>query len=145
MVQAMSTTVRKLRTAGMKSDQLRPDTFESPAKHGELVALLASYERFLATNSRGDMALVYEEAMNHPDWCPIQPEDCWTELPDTIWTPLQRALMDAMPGERILPCALGVPGSTIPRRLSDVSTSWAKRVLFSPTLLPLSELRSRHR
>ena len=29
------------------------------------------------------MATVYEEAVKHPDWCPIQPQDCWTELPDT--------------------------------------------------------------
>ena len=36
------------------------------------------------------MATVYEEALKHPDWCPIQPEDCWTELPDANWNPLQR-------------------------------------------------------
>ena len=51
--------------AGMKSKDLRPDAFESPEKHAELRALLAAYERFLATNNRGDMALVYEEALKH--------------------------------------------------------------------------------
>ena len=45
-----------------------------------------------------------------PDWCPIQPQDCWTELPDVIWPPLQRRLIDAMPGERIAPTALELPG-----------------------------------
>ena len=118
MAQAMWTTVRELRMAGVKSDDVKADAFESPAKHAELRALLASYERFLVTNNRGDMAVVYEEAMHHPDWCPIQPEDCWTELPDTIWPPLQRRLIDAMPGERILPRALEIPGATIPRRLA---------------------------
>jgi RecB family exonuclease len=117
MAQALWTTVRELRMAGVKSDDLKTDAFESPAKHAELRALLASYEQFLATNNRGDMAVVYEEAVKHPDWCPIQPEDCWTELPDTIWPPLQRRLIDAMPGERILPRALEIPGATIPRRL----------------------------
>jgi len=117
MAQAMWTTVRELRMAGVKSDDVKADAFESPAKHAELRALLASYERFLATNNRGDMAVVYEEAVKHPDWCPIQPEDCWTELPDTIWTPLQRRLIDDMPGERIPPRALEIPGTTIPRRL----------------------------
>lgn len=117
MAQAMWMAIKELRMAGVKSDQLKAGAFESPAKYRELVALLASYERFLLTNNRGDMTVVYEEAMNHPDWCPIQPEDCWTELPDTIWTPLQRRLMDVMPGERVLPRALEIPGATMPRRL----------------------------
>jgi RecB family exonuclease len=121
MAQALWTTVRELRMAGVKSDDLKADAFESAAKHAELKALLASYEQFLATNNRGDMAVVYEEAVKHPDWCPIQPEDCWTELPDTIWTPLQRRLMDLMPGERILPRTLEIPGATIPRRLANQS------------------------
>ena len=68
--------------AGVKSGDLKPDAFESPAKQAELHALLAAYEEFLSDHARGDMAVVYEEAMQHPDWCPIQPEDCWTELPD---------------------------------------------------------------
>ena len=78
--------------AGIKSRDLKPEAFASPEKHAELRALLASYEEFLAANKRGDMALVYEEAVKHPDWCPIQPADCWTELPDVVWTPLQRQL-----------------------------------------------------
>jgi ATP-dependent helicase/nuclease subunit B len=119
MAQAMWTTVRELRMAGVKSGDLAPAAFESPAKQVELRALLASYEHFLATNNRGDMAVVYEEAVKHPDWCPIQPEDCWTELPDTIWPPLQRRLIDEMPGERILPRALDIPGATVPRRLDS--------------------------
>src|SRR4051812_41935549 len=118
MAQALWATVRELRMAGVKSGDLKPEAFESSAKHAELRALLASYEKFLNDRSRGDMAAVYEEAMLHPDWCPIQPEDCWTELPDTIWTPLQRRLIDAMPGDRILPDALEIVGATIPRRLS---------------------------
>ena len=117
MAQALWTTVRELRMAGMKSSDLRGEAFESADKHAELQTLLASYEKFLKDNSRGDMATVYEEAMLHPDWCPIQREDCWTELPDTIWSPLQRRLIDAMPGERIVPKVLRIPGATVPRRI----------------------------
>ena len=123
--------------AGVKSVDLKSEAFESPAKHAELTALLASYEQFLTTSNRGDMAGVYEEAVKHPDWCPIQPEDCWTELPDTIWTPLQRALMDAMPGERLLPRALEIPGSTTPRRLSAQKV---ERVTPSADAAPLAFL-----
>ena len=120
MAQALWTTIRELRMAGVKSEDLRAEAFESSAKHAELRALLDSYEKFLADRARGDMAVVYEEAVKHPDWCPIQPEDCWTELPDTIWTPLQRRLLDAMPGERILPRALEIRRATVPRRLTGV-------------------------
>ena len=74
LAEALWTTVRELRMAGIKSDQLRADAFASPEKHAELRALLASYEQFLTTNNRGDMALVYEEALKHTDWCPIQAE-----------------------------------------------------------------------
>src|SRR5688500_5284696 len=76
MAQALYATVRELRMAGVKSSHLKAQAFESPAKYAELKALLASYEEFLEQNDRGDMASVYEEAMKHPDWCPIQEEDC---------------------------------------------------------------------
>src|SRR4051812_49378679 len=137
MAQALWATVRELRMAGVKSGDLKPEAFESSAKHAELRALLASYEKFLNDRSRGDMAAVYEEAMLHPDWCPIQPEDCWTELPDTLWTPLQRRLMDAMPADRILPDALEIRGATIPRRLSPATV---KRVQPDAESTPLAAL-----
>ena len=121
MAQALWATIRELRMAGVKSDDLRAEAFESAAKHAELRALLRAYEQFLRSNKRGDMALVYEEALQHPDWCPIQPQDCWTELPEVIWTPLQRRLMDVMPGERILPQAIAISGMTTPRRLQDAA------------------------
>ena len=117
MAQALWSTIRELRMAGVEAGDLPAEAFESPAKHAELRELLAAYEHFLAANSRGDMATVYEEAVAHPDWCPIQAADCWTELPDVIWTPLQHRLLDIMPGERITPRALALPGGTVPRRL----------------------------
>jgi RecB family exonuclease len=120
MAQALWTTIRELRMAGIKSDDLKPGAFATPQKQTEVRALLASYENFLTTNNRGDMAAVYEEALQHSNWCPIQPEDCWTELPDVIWNPLQRRLIEAMPGERISPRAWSLPGVIVPRRLSAV-------------------------
>jgi hypothetical protein len=118
MAQALWSTLRELRMAGVKSDDVKAKAFESPAKHGELRALLAAYERHLEREHRGDMAMVYEEALSHPTWCPIQPPDCWTELPHANWNPLQRRLLDWMPGERISPRALALPGRTIPRRFA---------------------------
>ena len=123
MAQALYATIRELRMAGVKAQNLRPDAFESSEKHSELVALLASYECFLKRNSRGDMAAVYEEAVKRPDSYPIQPEDCWTELPGATWTVLQQQLIDTMPGTRISPRALNLPAAKIPRRLNQRSSS----------------------
>ena len=150
MAQALYTTIRELRMAGVKAQDLRPDAFESSAKHSELVALLASYECFLKRNSRGDMAAVYEEAVKHPGWCPIQPEDCWTELPGAIWTVLQQQLIDAMPGTRISPRALNLPAAKIPRRMnqrhvelvSPDARNHSLAFLMSPADIDCTEARS---
>ena len=95
------------------------ETFASAEKHAELFALLSAYEAFLASNTRGDSATVFEEATQHPDWCPIQAADCWTEQPDVLWSPLQRKLVDAIPAERIVPAPLELPGLKAPRRLAS--------------------------
>jgi RecB family exonuclease len=123
LAQALWATIRELRMAGVRADALAPDGFESAAKHAELRELLRRYEGFLAKNNRGDMATVYEEAVQHLDWCPIAPEGCWTELPDVVWTPLQQRLLDVLPGERIAPETLALPGVAIPRRLPTTRTS----------------------
>jgi ATP-dependent helicase/nuclease subunit B len=122
MAQALWTTVRELRMAGVRAVDLNPQAFSSPDKHAELVALLSAYEQFLDRRKRGDLAAVYGEALKHLDWCPIQPEDCWTQLPDCNWSPLQRSLIEAIPGERIHPRALELPGVPVPRRLSSQRT-----------------------
>jgi len=123
LAQALWTTVRELRMAGLDPDALTPVAFDSLAKHAELVALLRAYERFLSDHKRADMAEVYQEALRHHDWCPIQSQDCWTELPDANWNPLQRRLLDSLPGERIEPRAFVLDGIDIPRRLRLRSTT----------------------
>jgi len=60
---------------------------------------------------------VYDEALKHPEWCPIQPEDCWTELPDTNWGRLQCSFLDSVGGQRISPRAFELSGVPVPRRL----------------------------
>jgi ATP-dependent helicase/nuclease subunit B len=119
MAEALWSTIRELRMAGIGSSGLKDEAFTSPAKRDELRTLLGAYEQFLARTNRGDMAAVYQEAVTHSDWCPIQPADCWTELPDVTWAPLQQRLLEILPGERIVPHALALPGVATPRRLSD--------------------------
>ena len=122
MAEALWETIHELRMAGIRADTLKPEVFSSPAKHAELVALLSAYEHFLDERKRGDVAAVYEEAVKHWDWCPIQSQDCWTELPDLHWSRLQRSLIDSMRGERVNPCGFELAGVTVPRRLTSART-----------------------
>jgi hypothetical protein len=142
LAQALWSTIRELRTAGVKSYDLRADAFASLEKYAELRTLHASYEQFLTSINRGDMALVYEEALKHRDWCPIQDKDCWIEQPDVVWTPQQRQLIDAMPGQRIAPRAVDLPGASLPRRLSSAN---ATRVPPDPASSLLAFLLARKR
>jgi ATP-dependent helicase/nuclease subunit B len=137
MAQALWTTVHELRMAGVRAQQILPEAFASPAKHRELRALMTAYETFLATEKRGDMATVYEEAVHHPAWCPIQPTDCWTEFPDAQWTALQRVLIDSMPGERVVPRAFDIAGSTLPRRFAGANV---ERIPADPRMSALAFL-----
>ena len=83
------------------------------------------------------MATVYQEALKHRDWCPIQPQDCWTELPDATWNPLQRALLNGLPGERLEPKTFELPGVSVPRRLTSARV---QRLKAEPGTNPLAFL-----
>lgn len=122
MAQVLWTTMRELRMAGVRGGTLKVEAFSSPVKYHELATLLLAYESFLAQHNLGDMATVYEEAEKHQDWCPIQSQDCWTELPDTYWSPLQRSLIDSVRGIRLNPQAFELPGVRVPRRLVSQET-----------------------
>jgi ATP-dependent helicase/nuclease subunit B len=147
MAQALWSTIRELRMAGIDSDELKEAAFTSSHKHAEFQALYRSYEEYLNENNRGDTASVYEEALGHLDWCPIQPQDCWLELPNTVWTPLQRQLLDKLPAERLTPHTQSVPGARRPRRLTDVPVvevagdTPALGFLLSPDAAPTKQAR----
>ncbi|MDP2322036.1 MAG: PD-(D/E)XK nuclease family protein [Acidobacteriota bacterium] len=138
MAQALWTTIRELRMAGVKPVDLVATAFGSPDKHAEMQALYRAYEAFLSTSARGDMATVYEDALQHPGWCPIQPQDCWTEMPAAAWTPLQRRLLDALPGERMAPRSFELPGAATPRRLASAALD----VVAPDAASPLAFLQS---
>jgi ATP-dependent helicase/nuclease subunit B len=125
MAVALWSTLRELRLAGLTSDDLHGGVFTSPAKYAHVRALVRAYETFLAEHRRGDVATVFAEALLHLDWCPIQPDDCWTELPDVAWPPLHRRLIDRMPGERIVPVSFSLPAIRVPRRLHSAPTARA--------------------
>lgn len=137
LAQALWSTVRELRMAGLSAKELKGDAFSSLVKHAELVALMGRYQAFLVERNRADMATVYHEAMSHLDWCPIQAADVRTELPGTTWTPLQRRLIDALPGEVMAPRAYELAGLNLPRRFEK---SPVIRVAPAAETAPLANL-----
>ena len=151
MAEALWATLAELRMAGITATALPRGAFASASKHAELRALLASYEEHLAARGLADRALVYREARLHPDLCPIQPADLHIEPPTIIWSPLERRLLDALPGTRVVPRALALPGLDVPRRMTSLAaqvggvapapTSNAERLAFlmSPQGAPTSD------
>lgn len=113
---ALWRTFRELRFAGLRATDLSPGAFASAKKHRELVALLAAYEHHLENNGLADRPVVFEEAVRHLDWCPIDAHDLLVELPDTVWPPRVRRFLDALPGQRVRARALATRGVALPAR-----------------------------
>jgi len=118
MAEALWATVAELRMAGVEAAALPAGAFVDPRKHAELRALLEAYERHLADRRLADRALVFREALQHLEVCYIRPGDLRTELPTTIWAPLERRLLDALGGTVVAPRVLALPGLERPRRMA---------------------------
>ena len=116
MADALWATLRELRMAGLTAADLVPEAFDSAAKAAELRALLAAYERHLETERRADAAAVYREALEHLDVAPLRAKDVVLELPDMVWAPLERRLLDGLPGTRVAPRRIALTGLERPRR-----------------------------
>jgi RecB family exonuclease len=121
MAEALWATLAELRMAGGTAAGLPREAFANASKHAELQALLAAYEQHLVARRLADRAEVFREALRHLDVCPIQPADLHIELPTTIWTPLERRLLNALPGTCVVPRALALPGLDVPRRMTSLA------------------------
>jgi ATP-dependent helicase/nuclease subunit B len=122
MAEALWATLAELRMAGISAAALPREAFTNASKHAELQALLASYEQHLAERHLADRAEVYREALQHLDVCPIQAADLRVEAPTVIWSPLERRLLDVLPGARVTPRALDLPGLDVPRRMTSLAS-----------------------
>jgi len=122
MADALWRTVCELRYAGVRAKDLAARSFSAaPGKQAELIALLAAYQIHLEANHLADMPLVLEEAARHPDWCPIASTDIVIELPGTLWSPLVRRFLDALPGQHVLAHVLVLSEVPIPSRVSALA------------------------
>ena len=114
MADALWSTMRELRLAGLTAATLPADAFTVAEKHAELRALLVSYERYLAEHRLADDADVCRAALTDLDAAPIASGDVRLELPGVNWSPLERQLLDALPGRIIASRTFVLPG--IPER-----------------------------
>jgi ATP-dependent helicase/nuclease subunit B len=124
---ALWNAIRELRLAGLRSGDLCREAFASAEKHAELAALLAAYETHLEAHRVADAAVVFRRALEDGRFCPVLPGDCWLEMPDVVWPPLVRRLLDALPGERLRPRTARVPGLEVPPRVAALAAA-AERV-----------------
>ena len=134
MGEAVWSTVVELRLAGVGSSALKASAFRSPAKHAELQALLAAYEAWLEAEHRADEAAIYRTALEHVVECPVRREDLVLDLLDTLWSPLVRQFIDALPGEHRARQVPALPGLSLPRRLAASPRD------EQPTTSPLARL-----
>jgi hypothetical protein len=140
MAEALWAAISDIRMAGLSAIDLPEEAFSSTAKHAELRALLEAYEAYLVEHQLADRASVYREALEHLDVCPVLPGDHRIELPVVMWAPLERRLLDSVPGTRVTPDVLDLPGLVPPRRAAMLSapvelkkaegTSDAERLAF---------------
>jgi len=131
---ALWNTVSELRLAGIDADQLNASAFAGATKHGELRALLQSYEKYLDTASAADSAGIFDDAAAHAAEGPTVATDVVLELPGTCRSTLQRSFLDCLPGARPPARILDIPRLEIP--------TWPQRrpvERVRPTCEPLSD------
>jgi RecB family exonuclease len=110
MAEALWRTIRELRLAGGAAAGLTASAFTDPAKHAALRMLVSTYENYLARHRLADGADVYREALGQLDTCPVGAGDLRLELPGSVWAPLERRFLDALPGTAPPSHALAVSG-----------------------------------
>jgi ATP-dependent helicase/nuclease subunit B len=122
MAVALWQAIRELRFAAVRADDLEALSFTAvPGKARECTALLRAYERHLVRERVSDLPAVFEEAVQHPEWSPISASDLVVESPGVAWAPIVRRFLDALPGRKLRPRTLTVPGLNCPARVVALS------------------------
>ena len=119
MAEVLWAAIRELRMAGLTAADMRTAAFASADKAAELKALVAAYEAHLAAHGLADAADVYREALGRVDVGPVLAADLRLELPGVRWAPLEGQLFDALPGERVTPRSVRVPGAAPLRKVAS--------------------------
>lgn len=106
-------TLFEIRMAGLRAADLPG----SNARLLEFRALVHAYEEHLAEHRVADRAAIFHEALRRVQHVGIGPADLVLPVPDPHWSGLERRLLEALPGRRLEPHVLDLPGLEAPRRL----------------------------
>ncbi|MEW6279209.1 MAG: PD-(D/E)XK nuclease family protein [Candidatus Eremiobacterota bacterium] len=109
LTEALWKTLCEIRMAGLGVEDLQRCL--SGDKRAELCALLRAYEDSLQSNSLADRASVFRHA--RPGRL-VDEDDLVLEFPSVRWKPLERKLLDELPGRKVPPRAVDLQP---PRRL----------------------------
>ena len=138
LAQALWATVRELRMAGVRRGRSsRPTLSHRPRSTRRSSRCCRRTSASWTSRSAPTWPPCTRRRCSIATGVPIQPQDCWTELPDANWNPLQRALLDGLPGERLEPKTFELPGVSMPRRLTSPR---AQRLKAEPGTNPLAFL-----
>lgn len=106
-------SLHEVRMAGLAAEDL-PLGNDRLREFRHLMAAYAAHQR---ERRIVDRAAVYREALRRVEHAPVRPDDLLLIAPDPSWTGLERELLEALPGRRVDPDVLDLPGLGHPRRL----------------------------
>jgi ATP-dependent helicase/nuclease subunit B len=120
MAEALWSAVCDLRLAGFGSNDLLATSFASSAKHGEIAAVMAMYEKYLVDTQLADRASVLVEALHWVADGVMRPDDLLLELPGACTNLLERQFVTVLPATHIAPRK-----GRIPELLESQRSAWA--------------------
>ena len=135
VAEALWRAIDDLRLGGLRAADLRPETFPSPAKYGELCALLTAFEKHLRDSHLADTACVLRAAANCRDPFPVTAACQILEMPGACRSELERCFVDSLPGERVAARVLELPGKGMP----DAGLSARLQEAVPPTIVVESD------
>jgi hypothetical protein len=117
MAGALWRSLGDLRLAGVTAASFDRSALDHSGKAAELHALLEAYEAWLAASRVADFADLLRVAGSSAGSGPVAAHDVLLVWPDRVWSPLERALLAALPAERLAARLPRADGVSRPRRL----------------------------
>ena len=122
IVRCLAETINELRMAGIRTENINPDTFLVPKKGREIMALLDSYEAFFTGTGRTDRAGLITRAIHKlQERQTFGPERLFMVLSDFTLTPIEKTLIQMAGGRNLWVIQHSKPlGLSVPRGFFDI-------------------------
>jgi len=121
VAEALWSTIRELRLAGIGALALKDEHFVSPAKAKELRTLMQTYEHYLDEHRLADAAACLRTATTAANKFPIMADCLLLEMAGSCGSSLEREFLDSLPARHIPAQITAVPGLQLPASLSRLN------------------------